>query len=111
MTARGGKGIELMDLGRDEGVVAAAFPVFDTDEIVLVTDGGQVIRCPVDDIRIARRSTRGVMLFRVDEDERVVSVARLGEEDEGEGEEGDPVDGEADADGSDAEDDQDQENE
>ena len=95
VTARGGKGIELMDLGRDEGVVAAAFPVIDTDEIVLVTDGGQVIRCPVDDIRIARRSTRGVMLFRVDEEERVVSVARLGEEGEDEGQDA----GEADADG------------
>ncbi len=112
VTARGGKGIELMDLGRDEGVVAAAFPVIDTDEIVLVTDGGQVIRCPVDDIRIARRSTRGVMLFRVDEEERVVSVARLGEEGEdeedaeGEGQD----DGEAEADGA-GEDGQDQEEE
>ena len=91
VTARGGKGIELMDLGRDEGVVAAAFPVFDTDGIVLVTDSGQVIRCPVGDIRIARRGTRGVMLFRVDEQERVVSVARLDDEDEVE------VEGEAEA--------------
>jgi DNA gyrase subunit A len=80
VTSRGGKGIELMDLGRDEGVVAAAFPVFDADGIVLVTDSGQVIRCPVGDIRIARRGTRGVMLFRVDEEERVVSVARLDDE-------------------------------
>ena len=56
---------------------------------MLVTDAGQVIRCPVDDIRIAGRRTQGVRLFKTANDERVVSVARLdesanGEEDEAE---------------------------
>ena len=58
---------------------------------MLVTDNGQLIRCPVHDIRIASRRTQGVTLFKVDEDERVVSVARLGdvgEADEAEGDEG-----------------------
>ena len=60
--------------------MAAAFPVGKTDHIMLVTTAGQLIRCPVDDIRIAGRLTQGVTLFRVDEGERVVSVARLRED-------------------------------
>ena len=64
----------------------AAIPVVERDQIMLVTDGGQLIRCPVHDVRIAGRTTRGVTLFRVSEGERVVSVIRLGEEGEsGEG--------------------------
>ena len=79
VTSRGGKGIDSMDLGGAGTTVAAAFPVREADQIVLVTDGGQIIRCPVDGIRIAGRPTRGVVLFRTAEDEHVVSVARLGE--------------------------------
>jgi DNA gyrase subunit A len=52
-----------------------------------VTDGGMVIRCPVDDIRIARRRSQGVVIFKVGEGERVVSVARLPEVSEENGEE------------------------
>ncbi len=82
---RGGQGLANMDLTRGkkklEVRVVAAFPVASTDELVLVTDGGQLIRCPVGGIRIAGRSTRGVRVFDVDEDERVVSVARLAEVD------------------------------
>ncbi|MFQ5775198.1 MAG: DNA gyrase subunit A [Kiloniellaceae bacterium] len=80
ITARGGKGIVNMDLSRGNGRgsrVVGAFPVEPADQIVLVTDGGKLIRCPVHDIRIAGRATRGVRLFDVAEDERVVSVARL----------------------------------
>ncbi|HLI11442.1 MAG TPA: DNA gyrase subunit A [Alphaproteobacteria bacterium] len=81
VTGRGGKGIESMDLGRDpEGTVVAAFPVVSGDQIMLVTNGGQLIRCPVHDIRIAGRTTRGVTLFRLSEGERVVSVVRIGDE-------------------------------
>jgi DNA gyrase subunit A len=47
---------------------------------MLVTDGGMVIRCPVNDIRIARRGRQGVVIFKVGEGERVVSVARLPKE-------------------------------
>ena len=57
--------------------MVAAFPVADDDQVMLVTDRGQVIRIPVDDIRIAGRNTQGVTLFDVAEDEHVVSVARL----------------------------------
>jgi DNA gyrase subunit A len=54
---------------------------------MLVTDGGMVIRCPVHDIRIARRRSQGVVIFKVGEGERVVSVARLPEESAGESDE------------------------
>ena len=81
VTGRGGKGIEAIDLGREAATtLVAAFPVTASDQIILVTDGGQLIRCPVHDIRIAGRATRGVTLFRIAEGERVVSVIRLGEE-------------------------------
>jgi DNA gyrase subunit A len=80
VAGRGGKGIESMNLGRGESSVIAAFPVSNRDQIMLVTDGGRIIRCPVNDIRIAGRTTRGVTLFRVSEGEHVVSVARLGDE-------------------------------
>ena len=56
------------------------FPVEESDQIMLVTDGGQLIRCPVDGIRIAGRGTQGVIVFDTAEDERVVSVERLSEE-------------------------------
>ncbi|HEV7285915.1 MAG TPA: DNA gyrase C-terminal beta-propeller domain-containing protein, partial [Kaistia sp.] len=80
VTRRGGKGIVLMDLASEDNSVAAAFPVGERDELVLVTNGGQLIRVGVGDIRIARRSTRGVRIFHVAEGEKVVSVTRLAED-------------------------------
>ena len=79
ITSRGGSGIINIETSERNGPVVAAFPVDEKDQIMLVTDGGQVIRCPVDDIRIAGRSTQGVTLFKTAEDEKVVSVARLSE--------------------------------
>jgi DNA gyrase subunit A len=55
-----------------------------TDQIMLVTDGGTLIRCPVDGIRIAGRATRGVRIVNVSDGERVVSAIRIGEDDAGE---------------------------
>ena len=80
VTGRGGKGVELMSLAKG-GEVVAAFPVLDSDQIMLVTDGGTLIRCPVDGIRIAGRATRGVRIVNVSEGERVVSAVRIGEDD------------------------------
>lgn len=77
ITNRGGVGIGNMDITDKNGSVVASFPVNNTDQIVLVTDRGQLIRCPVHDIRITGRRTLGVTLFRVSEGEKVVSVARL----------------------------------
>ena len=77
VTGRGGSGIANMDITEKTGQVAESFPVGPTDQIMLVTDRGQLIRTPVDDIRIAGRKTQGVTLFRVDTGERVVSVSHL----------------------------------
>jgi DNA gyrase subunit A len=77
VTNRGGQGIINIETSRRNGPVVAAFPVADDDQVMLVTDGGQVIRIPVDNIRIAGRNTQGVTLFDVAEDEHVVAVARL----------------------------------
>ncbi len=79
ITGRGGSGIANIDLTEKTGPVVASFPVLQSDEIMLVTDGGKLIRIPVHDIRIAGRKTQGVTLVRTAETESVVSAARLGE--------------------------------
>ncbi len=85
-TNRGGKGITAMAVTEKNGRLVASFPVEETDQIMLVTDGGQLIRCPVNGIRIAGRSTQGVIVFSTAEGERVASVERLTEEAEESGE-------------------------
>jgi DNA gyrase subunit A len=82
ITGRGGQGINNMDLTKRQDAVVAVFPIGHNDQIMLVTDGGMVIRVPVHDIRIARRGSAGVVIFKIGEGERVVSVARLPESDE-----------------------------
>jgi DNA gyrase subunit A len=79
-TGRGGKGIVAMSVNERNGKLVASFPVEDSDQIMLVTDKGQLIRCPVEDIRIAGRSTQGVIVFDTAEDEHVVSVEHIGED-------------------------------
>jgi DNA gyrase subunit A len=85
-TNRGGKGIVAMAITERNGRIVASFPVEESDQIMLVTDGGQLIRCPVDGIRIAGRATQGVIVFNTAEGERVASVERLSEEGEENGE-------------------------
>jgi DNA gyrase subunit A len=84
LTGRGGKGIVAMAVNPRNGKLVASFPVEHGDEIMLVTDGGQLIRCPVEGIRIAGRATQGVIVFDTAEQERVVSVERISEPEEGE---------------------------
>ncbi|MFY9972312.1 MAG: DNA gyrase subunit A [Roseiarcus sp.] len=79
VTGRGGKGIVAMAVNARNGALVASFPVEESDEIMLVTDGGQLIRVPVTGIRIAGRATQGVIVFDTAEQERVVSVDRVGE--------------------------------
>jgi DNA gyrase subunit A len=81
-TGRGGKGIVAMAVTGRNGRIVASFPVEETDQIMLVTDRGQLIRCPIDGIRIAGRGTQGVIVFDTAEGERVVSVERISEEGE-----------------------------
>jgi len=85
ITNRGGQGIWNMEMSERNGLIVATFPVKESQEIMLVSDGGQIIRMPIKDIRIAGRKTQGVTVFRVDENERVVSVAALDDQtDQGE---------------------------
>ena len=77
---RGGLGIANMQLSERNGnEIIASFPIKENDQLMLVTNNGQLIRCPVDDVRIAGRQTQGVTLFNVSEKEKVVSVAKLEE--------------------------------
>ncbi|MEM9028884.1 MAG: DNA gyrase subunit A [Pseudomonadota bacterium] len=87
VSGRGGKGIAAMVVNNRNGPLVASFPIEETDQIILVTNAGQLIRCPVHDIRIASRNTQGVLIFRTDADEKVVSVERIpddGSADDGE---------------------------
>jgi DNA gyrase subunit A len=80
ITGRGGKGIVAMKVNKRNGNVVGSFPVEEADEIMLVTDAGKLIRTPVAGIRIAGRSTQGVIVFNTADDEKVVSVERISEE-------------------------------
>jgi len=80
VTSRGGKGIQAMVVNDRNGPLVASFPVDESDQIMLVTDRGQLIRVPVDGVRIAGRATQGVIVFNTGADEAVVSVERVSEE-------------------------------
>jgi DNA gyrase subunit A len=82
-TGRGGQGLLAQDLTKRGGRLAASFPVEDTDQILLVTDQGQLIRTPVAQVRRAGRNTQGVTIFRKGPTEQVVSVERLADTGEG----------------------------
>jgi DNA gyrase subunit A len=85
LTGRGGKGIVAMAVNPRNGQLVASFPVEHGDEIMLVTDGGQLIRCPVEGIRVAGRATQGVIVFDTAEKERVVAVERISEPEDEDG--------------------------
>ncbi|WP_295965743.1 DNA gyrase subunit A [uncultured Bartonella sp.] len=84
ISGRGGKGIRATDPSKtaEIGKLVAAFPVEESDQIMLVSDGGKLIRVPVAGIRIAGRSTKGVTIFDTAENEKVVSVERISESEE-----------------------------
>ena len=85
VAGRGGMGVANMALTKKNGgEVVATFPVTDNHQIMLVTDGGQLIRTPVENVRVTGRSAQGVTIFKVGKDENVVSVAWLVQEDEDE---------------------------
>ena len=90
ITGRGGKGIVAMDIWEKAGAtfklkpkigrLVASFPIEEDDQIMLVTNAGKLIRTTVSGIRIAGRSTQGVIVLNTADDERVVSVERLSED-------------------------------
>ena len=84
---RGGKGIISMELAKRNDEMISSFPITEDDQIMLISNGGQLIRCGIKDVRIAGRNTKGVTLFRLGKGERVVSVARV--DDDGDDEDGD----------------------
>ena len=81
LTGRGGKGIRATDISKtaEIGRLVAAFPIGPDDQIMLVSDGGTVIRVPVSGIRLASRATKGVTIFNTAEGEKVVSVEPISE--------------------------------
>ena len=93
VSGRGGKGIIGMIVNERNGKLLASFPAEDSDQLMLVTDRGQLIRVPVDGISVVGRSTQGVIVFDTATDERVVSVEHIPEEtgsgDDDDGEDGD----------------------
>lgn len=105
VTGRGGSGIANMEMSPRNKEVVSSFPIENDNQIMMVTDGGKLIRMPVEDIRIAGRKTQGVILFRTAEGEKVVSVTWLDadseDEEELENETGSEVLGESVADDSD----------
>jgi DNA gyrase subunit A len=81
-TNRGGQGITNIDTSERNGCVVASFPAHQGEQLMLVTDQGKMIRTTVGDIRIMGRNTQGVTIFRVADNEHVVSVAKIDESDE-----------------------------
>ena len=86
VTNRGGSGITNIITSKRNGNVIASFPIENDKEIIMISDKGTVIRTRVKDIRISGRNTQGVTLMKANEDEKVVSVAKV-EAEENEGEE------------------------
>ena len=79
ITNRGGSGIVNMVLSAKTGDVVASMPANMNDEIMLITNNGKLIRCKLDSVRITGRSTSGVILFKTDKGERVVSASLIAE--------------------------------
>jgi DNA gyrase subunit A len=77
ITHRGGSGFANIKLGGKNTAVAGSFPVDNDHDIMMVTDGGKIIRTPVRDVRIAGRATAGVTLFRTAENEKVMSAIAI----------------------------------
>lgn len=82
-SGRGGKGIIAMAVNERNGRLIASFPVEETDQIMLVTNGGKLIRCPIEGISVIGRSAQGVTIFRTEPDERVVSAEPVNDDGSG----------------------------
>jgi DNA gyrase subunit A len=77
ITNRGGSGIKCITTSERNGNVLASFQIENADDIMLITKSGQLIRCPVKDIRVAGRNTQGVSIFKTSDKEKVVSASRV----------------------------------
>jgi DNA gyrase subunit A len=79
--SRGGKGIQAMKLTEKNGEIVAIKPVSDKDDLMIITDKGQVIRTQMSGISLMGRTTQGVRIIRLKESEKVVAVERILEDD------------------------------
>ena len=79
LRGRGGQGVMAMDRAMRGGPLVALFPVETDGQIMLATDAGQSIRCPVNGISFRSRTAGGVRVFNTGKGERVVSVAQIAE--------------------------------
>lgn len=86
---RGGKGVMAIKASERNGLVVGVLQVGEEDQIMLITNRGQIIRMTMRDLRVIGRNTQGVRLFNLDQEEKVVALGRLAESDEEEGGEAD----------------------
>lgn len=91
VTRRGGKGVITVRVTDKTGKMVSIKEVVDTDELMIITQQGQVIRLPLSGVRVMGRATQGVKLINLDEGDQVVDVARVVGKEEGEGENGESV--------------------
>jgi len=77
VTNRGGSGIVNIITSARNGEVVASYQIDDTDQLMLITTKGRLIRCPVHDVRITGRNTQGVTIFKTNDGEKVISVAKI----------------------------------
>jgi DNA gyrase subunit A len=89
ITNRGGRGVVNMVLSDKTGSVVASMPADMNDELMLITNSGKLIRCKLETVRVTGRSTSGVILFKTEKGENVVSASLIAESSEDEAEEGD----------------------
>ena len=94
VTNRGGQGIVNIVTSPRNGSVISSFPIDFEDQIMLITDHGTIIRCPIHDVRIAGRNTQGVTIFRTAEKEKIVSIATLPSTKDDEEADGEDLEGE-----------------
>jgi DNA gyrase subunit A len=80
--SRGGKGVITLKVTEKTGSVVGVSQVADDDDVMIVTDGGMIIRTPVGQIRMTGRNAQGVRLIDVKDDQRVMSFVRLAEKEE-----------------------------
>ncbi len=80
--SRGGKGVITLKVTEKTGAIVGVTQVSETDEVMLVTDTGKIIRLAVGELRVIGRNTQGVRLIGLQEDEHVASLARLAEKEE-----------------------------
>lgn len=85
ITNRGGSGIVNMDVSDKTGLVVGVMPVDMSDELMLITNNGKLIRCKLESVRITGRNTSGVILFKTEQGEKVVSTALIADSPEEEG--------------------------